>query len=357
MLCITLITGGTVDITVHEVIGETGLKEIASASGGNWGGTKVDATFEEFMKGLVGEEVYRKFSVTHRDDFLELLRTFEIKKRSVTADTESDVIFSLPLSLTEIHQDITGRSLNESISREDISLTTNKLRCKSSTFKELFQETCDNIVKHVAKLLDGDNTRGVTVLMMVGGFSECAILQDAMKRSFPHLKLFVPRDASLCVLKGAVMYGHNPEIISQRVVRYTYGTSVFKMFEEGFDPMSKKVLKERGFVCKDVFSTHVQKNQVVKAGEPQKQKRYRPLKTDQSVMSLPIFASEYRNPRYVTDPGCTQIGFITVDMPKTSGGLTRDVLVRFTFSGTEIHITAEDTSSGNVSNVNVDLLS
>ena len=339
------------------MVGEAGLKEIASASGGNWGGTKVDAAFEEFIQDLVGKDVYHELSTWHRDDFLELFRTFEIKKRSVTAESDSDVIFSLPLSLTDIYMDINNQSLGDCIKREDVTMTKNKLRCKASTFKALFRETCDNIAKHVTKLLDEDNCSGVSAIMMVGGFSESAMLQDTIKQCFPHLKVFVPRDASLCVLKGAVMYGHNPKVISERVIRYTYGTSVFKMFEESIDPVSKRVLKERGYVCKDVFSKHVQQNQVVKAGEPQKQKLYRPLKTDQSKMTLPIFASEFRNPRYVTDPGCTQIGTITVDMPCTSEGLSRDVLVTLTFSGTEINVAAEDTSSGNVSNVTVDLLS
>ena len=332
------------------------MKEIAAASGGNWGGTKIDAAFEDFIKDIVGSEVYDEFSAKHRDDCIELFRSFEIKKRSVTADSESDVIFSLPLSLIDIHHDVTDKQLKDDIKTEGVNMSQNKLRCKASRFKELFGETCYNIVKHVSSLLNDDRVRDASAIMMVGGFSESAILQDAIKRYFPHLRVIVPRDASLCVLKGAVMYGHNPHIISERVVRYTYGTNVFKKFEEGIDPVSKRIIKERGAVCKDVFSKHVQQNQIVKAGEPQKQKCYRPLKTTQSRMSLPIYASEFRNPFYVTDTGCTKIGTITVDMPDKTGGLARDVLVSFTFSGTEINVTAEDTTSGNVSNVVVDLL-
>ena len=342
---------------MHQVVGETGLKEIASASGGNWGGTNVDEAFGKFIQELVGKDVYQKFSSDHREDFLELSRTFEIKKRSVTAKSESDVVLSLPVSLTEIYAETNDESLTDSIKREDVMMTKNKLRFKASTFKALFRETCDNIAKHITKLLDNDTCSDVSAIIMVGGFSESDMLQDTIKRCFPHLKVFVPRDASLCVLKGAVMYGHNPKIIFERVIRYTYGTSVFKVFEEGLDPASKRVRKERGYVCKDVFSKHVQQNQMVKTGEPQKQKLYRPLSKDQSKMSLAIFASEFRNPRYVTDPGCTQIGTIAVGMPYASEGLARDVLVSFTFSGTEINVTAEDTSSGNVSQVVVDLLS
>ena len=168
------------------MVGEAGLKEIASASGGNWGGTKVDAAFEEFIQDLVGKDVYHEFSTCHRDDFLELFRTFEIKKRSVTAESDSDVIFSLPLSLTEIYTDINNQSLNDCIKRDDVIMTKNKLRCKALTFKALFRETCDNIAKHVSKLLDEDNCSGASAIMMVGGFSESSMLQDTIKQCFPH---------------------------------------------------------------------------------------------------------------------------------------------------------------------------
>jgi hypothetical protein len=48
------LTGGTVDITVHEVTDNGNLKELHKASGGAWGGTKVDETFEEFLSSIVG---------------------------------------------------------------------------------------------------------------------------------------------------------------------------------------------------------------------------------------------------------------------------------------------------------------
>jgi len=38
-------TGGTVDITVHEVAASGGLRELYKANGGNWGGTYIDQAF------------------------------------------------------------------------------------------------------------------------------------------------------------------------------------------------------------------------------------------------------------------------------------------------------------------------
>jgi hypothetical protein len=43
---------------------------------------------------------------------------------------------------------------------------------------------------------------------MVGGFSESTILQEHIKKGFPDKNLFIPKEAGLAVLKGAVIFGH-----------------------------------------------------------------------------------------------------------------------------------------------------
>lgn len=41
----TVLLGGTVDITVHEIQADGYLRELYNATGGNWGGTNVDSAF------------------------------------------------------------------------------------------------------------------------------------------------------------------------------------------------------------------------------------------------------------------------------------------------------------------------
>jgi len=43
-----------VDITVHEVTEIGGLRELHKASGGAWGGTKVDEAYEKFLEEITG---------------------------------------------------------------------------------------------------------------------------------------------------------------------------------------------------------------------------------------------------------------------------------------------------------------
>ncbi|KAL3885513.1 hypothetical protein ACJMK2_025566 [Sinanodonta woodiana] len=73
--------GWTVDITVHQVIEGGRLKEIHKASGSAWGGTKVDEAYRQFLISIVGNPVFQTFVNKHMDDYLDITREFEIKKR------------------------------------------------------------------------------------------------------------------------------------------------------------------------------------------------------------------------------------------------------------------------------------
>lgn len=65
----TKFVGGTVDVTVHEVKPDGTLKELHKASGGAWGGTKVDATYIELFVKIFGKDVMDQFKRDHKVRF------------------------------------------------------------------------------------------------------------------------------------------------------------------------------------------------------------------------------------------------------------------------------------------------
>jgi hypothetical protein len=56
---------------------------------------------------------------------------------------------------------------------------------------------------------------------MVGGFSESPMLRNAVETAFPNRTLIIPEEAGLAVLKGAVLFGFEPRIISTRICKAT----------------------------------------------------------------------------------------------------------------------------------------
>ena len=70
-----------------------------AASGGGWGGILVEEAFQELLLKLLGPRVYEQFIKEETEDWLDLWRTFELKKKTVDPDKHGTVNIRLPYSL------------------------------------------------------------------------------------------------------------------------------------------------------------------------------------------------------------------------------------------------------------------
>ncbi|XP_060599387.1 uncharacterized protein LOC132752990 [Ruditapes philippinarum] len=253
--------GGTIDITVHEVDNDNNIKEIHAASGGGWGGTIVDKEFKQLLVTLVGRDVYEEFKRDHTDDWLDIWRDFEVKKRTITTSSDSPLRMRLPSSLTDKYYHATKEKLPDVLKKSeyatDIKIIRDKISFSSELARSWFRTSVDRTVHMVQNI--------------------------------------------------------------------------------------------------KVFSKHAEVDQKVKVGEPQVWRAYNPQYKSQRNMSFSVFSSDMPNPIY-TDKGCTLIGKLQIDLDDHDGALDREVLVAFTFSGTEIVVEAKDKKTGNQSILAVDFL-
>ncbi|XP_060603558.1 heat shock 70 kDa protein 12B-like isoform X1 [Ruditapes philippinarum] len=82
--------GGTIDVTVHETGSEHTLKEVKPASGGDWGGIMIDKEFENLLIRIVGQTVFEKFKHEEKEDWIDMQREFESRKRETTVDSDGE---------------------------------------------------------------------------------------------------------------------------------------------------------------------------------------------------------------------------------------------------------------------------
>ncbi|XP_062615746.1 heat shock 70 kDa protein 12A-like [Saccostrea cucullata] len=354
--------GGTIDITVQEVQPGGLLREVYKANGGDWGGTKVDEAFMDFLKDIVGESVIERFKEEHRCDYVELCRDFEIKKRTITPDMDQKVTFKIPIAINELYQEMKGTSIRNSTSGGNkygsrIAWIGDKLRVDSEIAKDLFKVTCASIVEHVYMIFQQEEVDNTETILMVGGFSESPMLRSAVKERFPEKRVIIPQEAGLSVLKGAVIFGFNTTVIASRICRYTYGISVYDDFRSGVDPEDKLITIEDRTFCKDRFSKHAEAGQSMDVGEATEEKTYRPTRPDQTQITLKVYVTEDRDPVYTDDPGCTCLGpSLTVDIPDTTGGLKRKIGVKLIFGGTELSVEARIMKTGETTSASLDFL-
>lgn len=305
--------------------------------------------------------VLRKFQREATDDYIDFFREFEVKKREITPNKDIDVRTRIPTSLKEIFEKETEETIPDVLAQTNfagkISLMGDKLRVDVSIYKEFFAEAITGIVDHVTGLFEEPSTKGTSAILMVGGFSESAMLQSAIRKAFPDKLLIIPEEAGLVVLKGAVVFGHRPAVIENRVCKYTYGIELNPLFDVNMYDTSRRFESNGVFYCKEVFDKHVEMGETLTYGEPQSERLYAPLTNTQDNVKVVVYASSDTNPKYITDKGCTKVGEVELDVRDMSVPLSmRTIQVSLTFSGTEIEVSAKDKHTGKVTLSKVNFL-
>lgn len=231
---------------------------------------------------------------------------------------------------------------------DQVTFTGDKLRVQASKVKEMFTETCDMTIKHLKTIFSKDEVKGTETILMVGGFSESTMLQEAVKGSFCDKRVIVPEDAGLAVLMGAVIFGHQPSAIVSRVSRYTYGLKTYRMFDPAIHPHSRKVVIGDRQLCQGCFDKHVEVGQEVEVGMAFGDKEYIPPGVNDSSMTVKIFTSDKKDPCFVDECGCTYIGSLTIDFSDIPRFHDKAATVKLIYGRTEIGVEAKRCSTGDV---------
>ena len=157
----------------------------------------------------------------------------------------------------------------------------------------------------------------------------------------------------LCLfISGAVCFGVDPTVITQRQSRMTYGVGIVNRFVPDLHPESKRVNKDGIDWCVDVFDTFVAANQAVTLGSSVI-RRYAPASQDQKAVIIKVYCSESSEVQFVTDPGVQKCATLQLDVtdfpvqdPSTSSSKRREIQTCMTFGDTEIKVTTIDVETG-----------
>ena len=313
--------GGTADITVHEKISNGQLKELCHAIGGDCGGTSIDNAFIQMIVKILGVPMITLLKQEDPTAYLDLLREFETVKRKIQTGRTGKVNFTIPFatinSLCEKHQHESLSSLIQSSPfASKIALRGDKMRVDADVMKSLFDKTINNIVSLVKDVLRKPAAKDVPLLLLVGGFAECPLVQSAMKNNFLNKRIIIPEEAGLSVLKGAVLFGHKPDYIASRIMRFSYGADICPLFDPDKHEESRKYTSSMDGTerCSNVFSEIIQQNESVSFGTKVKH-GYSTTIPNQSSMCLDVYASTKEKPMYVDEDGCALIGTADIEIP------------------------------------------
>ena len=360
------IGGGTIDVAVHAVechadSGKEYVHEIQGCIGSANGATVIDQKFETFLCNLDVPGYPKVFSqMKHKPQvWTDLMASFETCK--VKFDGKGEMGIEMPSSMfvqcakeaSVIFESLVQHKSPQAYINEGSTL----LRVSPDICLEWYEPTISSTVELVREL---HTKHHVEALFVVGGFAKCKILFQRLEKEFPALQLLIPKDPGFAIIKGAVRYGPLKAIAS-RTSYATYGVECQRPFRNG-DSLTKRVCskKHQSHYCKETFSVFVTREEELNPSNPYKD-TFSPVNLDQTSITFPIYATDAKDPKYVTDPGCVKIGTVSVTISSLPAGATaaddhREVTVKMDFSGPEIFIEAIDNTGKYCSETTVDFL-
>lgn len=320
------------------------MRELQEATGGNLGGNKVTNKILDFIAKVVGEDVLKSFEEC-KHEYLELMQEIEGKKRKTGATSTETVSIKLPYVLLKKFKEIKGEILcSETVPtalKTSVSFVGDKLRMPSKTFALCFANAVQDVVAHIHGLLESLSAKkiNIDVLLMVGGFSESPVLQKKIKKTFgDRMDIVIPPEASLCVLKGAVLFGFEPERVTERISRYTFGVEQSVKFDPKVHSDSRKTSVKGKEMVDGVFDVHVRVGDIVKYGEFQAERVYYPMSRNDLEYPVAIYRSTNKDPKFTHEDGCDRVACFNIKRPFEKGTSTKNeaIKVKLAFGHSDI---------------------
>ncbi|VDI57968.1 Hypothetical predicted protein [Mytilus galloprovincialis] len=348
--------GGTVDISAQEVLPDNCLNIIHKVRGGDYGGNSVNMAYRSMLVRLFSGPCIIAFKKNHPIDYMDMMRSFEGKKKTFKSG-DTKISSRIAATLLEISEENCQSSFEDIASNSQYSgrvhVKRDKLFIGVKIFLEFFNNSLSKLVKDISEILQHERCQDVSAIMLVGGYSECALLFNAVMQAFPDKDVFVPHEGSLSVLTGAVIYGHIPKIVSSRVCNFTYGIAVYVPFEPGM-PQDKMFRYDGRLWCNDVFRINYKIDTIVNVGDTKRISVSKTFLTPEvqhlrkEPLEIPVYISDKENPKYVTDHGCIKHCVFYVPPVKGEWPHVAEGHIDFEIAGTEMIGTFVDKDTGDI---------
>ncbi|KAL4235380.1 Heat shock 70 kDa protein 12A [Mactra antiquata] len=347
--------GGTADITVHEKQRNGKLKEVHPACGGPWGGTAVDSFFIQLLSSVVTPLGMSELMYKHCGDYLEFMRTFEVMKRVIDTTSERVINIKVPPSFDEVAKKYVDKTFKEAVASSphcsQLKVLGDKLKINADLARSLFQKVLDKITPTIDKCIStvksNEMIKDISIILLVGGFSDSSYVQQYMKNRYEtenDITVLVPEEAGLSVLRGAIIYGRQPDSITSRILRYSYGAEVTPKFDPAIHDESRKT--RDGERCLHVFRPFKMKDVEVSENEPVR-RLYHTTRAEQKTIVLKIFCTEHDDVKYTDDDNCNFVGTLSVSLNEPTMDL-QNIDVQYLFGGTEIKVVSTEVNTNKV---------
>ncbi|CAG8622581.1 2440_t:CDS:10 [Ambispora leptoticha] len=339
--------GGTTDLTTRKFTAAGRLEEMTENSGEYCGSTFVDREFLKFLARKLGVGAIAKLREHHYSQLQYLLQEFCLSVK-LRFDGERETFQTHDLDLEDVCPTIKKYVVGEALkTMEDAEWL---IELDFDTVKEFFDKVLVRILKLI-KLQLMKTEYPCSAIFLVGGFAQSPYLLKRVREEFNSKVSYiaVPIEPIASIVRGAVYYGLDMDIVRTRVLKRTYGIDITRNWNED-DPINRRV---SGSVI-DVFQPLAIRGSKVEVNQKFTCILH-PSFPEQSIISFPIYTTDRDSAKYCDEDGMKMIGKLTAELPDMHLGKDRPIEFSLTFGKIEILATARNLISGQVYETSFDL--
>ncbi|KAG9276847.1 heat shock 70 kDa protein 12A-like [Astyanax mexicanus] len=340
--------GGTIDITVHEVMEGGLLKELHKVSGNNMGGQTVDKNFREFLRETLTEDVFDEFEEKHPTELYRLMCEFSTCKRS-----DSNAMVQCPPALVRI---VGEEEIEECFSGVSGAVWEDgSILLKKEKIEFFHEDSLRAIENQIREILKRPNLK-IDYIFVVGGFALSPYVRNLVGEKFgEQCSVLCPVDAQGAVLKGAVTFSTQPNIIQSRISLYTYGIAISVRFDKNKHQGRSSFVNSEGVkFCRGCLNSFVKKDESIRFDEV-RDYSFSPVEKDQTAINFKFYRTESKTVQYVDEEGVEECGLIRVKLPTDKKLLDQSVRLEIRFGFTEMMATITD-RKGNKTDAKLDFM-
>ena len=275
------IGAGTADICTHKKINieeNPELIEEYPPIGGDFGGQKIN---EEFIKRLIveifGEDKVKELQNNPMDeDWDKFEKEIEDLKKSCYDNDSKDLILDCSLFEDEDERE-TLEDYIEKYNKKNLKYKYNiqkkkkwKLQFSSQIFLDIAKELSQKIFSKIEEIYKNAKT-GHIILTGAGSKNNVIVnyFYEFAKEKNMKIEISTPPQPEISIMKGAVLFGFQSNIIRKRKAKYSLGIQMYDNWEERYKGKGIKVFDkiENNDKCSNLFSKFITRNDYLKFDE------------------------------------------------------------------------------------------
>ncbi|GES97262.1 hypothetical protein GLOIN_2v1783294 [Rhizophagus clarus] len=332
--------GGTVDLTMRELLEDRRLSEMTERTGDCCGSSRIDEAYLELVGEKVGKSVIDSIRKNHYGQLQYFVQEFCEQAKIPFTGTEKDTQFAYEL-------DVVLPAIKDYVKkgeREKLIESGWQFELSQKDIKGLFDPVIDKIICLIRGQLDKSKKK-CSAMFLVGGFSESKYLQHRIREEFSNRvpNISVPANPTATVVKGGVLYGLREDTVKDRVLKRTYGTDVVRNWQSS-DPLSQRL--PNGKVI--TFEKLVQRGKQISMDE-KIVKEFKPLSVLQQKISFDMYVTDNPDAKYCDDPEVSLLRNWEIELPENASVEDMEdmtIVFTLTFTTVEILATAENKKTG-----------